>query len=250
MAFWGVPEPAAEAAALGLPAAGTGTAPGSRLPTLPTLLPHGGSLVDADVPALLVPVGEAVGPLAALAAPGTGDADGPDHGIQPDDGAEPEDAAPALPGPEPIWSHSVRAWAVAARLALEHVTAGHLVPALREAGAGRVRAHWRAETHGDPRLTALAEALPAAAHALRFPEPNGPHEPNGSHEPNGLSTPDSAHRPDGVASPPATDATEETRVWSPLALLTAFCDAVADACARAGAPAPASPVTHWTTALT
>ncbi|MBZ4319371.1 DEAD/DEAH box helicase [Streptomyces huiliensis] len=206
MAFWGTPEPAAEAAALGLPAARA--AAGTRLPTL---LPHGGSLVDADVPALLVPVGEAVGALAALAAARDED-DGDEEDEEDEEGAEEAHAVP-----EHLWDHSVRAWAVAARLALEHVTAGHLVPALSEAGEGRVRAHWRAETGGDPRLAALAQALPAAAHALRTTAPS----------------------PDGTPG--------EARVWSPLALLTAFCDAVADACARA--QSPAAPADSWTAAL-
>ncbi|MGI5338055.1 hypothetical protein ACQEVS_11980 [Streptomyces sp. CA-181903] len=248
MAFWGTPEPSAEAAALGLPAAAGTTGTGTRLttpPMLPTLLPHGGSLVDVDVPALLVPVGEAVGALAALTATeaatqagvetGIEAATGSGTGVRADaeevEGAEnandvddaEDEAEPAAP--DRPWGHSVHAWVVAARLALEHVTAGHLVPVLREAGEGRVRAHWRAVTDGDPRLAALATALPAAAHALRVPTPDGT---------------------------PGSDGTDpgEARVWSPLALLTAFCDAVADACARASAPAADGTADSWTTILT
>ncbi|WP_212764263.1 DEAD/DEAH box helicase [Streptomyces sp. I05A-00742] len=193
MAFWGTPEPAADAAALGLDLhaglhagldagldAATGSGTGARLPTL---LPHDGSLVGVDVPALLVPVGDAVRALTALTSPTDSEAPGSKTPAQPPD-------------------RSVHAWAVAARLALEHVTAGHLVPALHPDGEGRP--YWRAELGGDPRLTALAEALPAAAHALRTP-----------------------------ADPTDPAAEERIKVWSPLALLTAFCDAVADACARA-----------------
>ncbi|KAB7850333.1 DEAD/DEAH box helicase [Streptomyces mobaraensis] len=234
MAFWGTPDPVAEAAALGLPAA-AGTA-GPRLPslaTLPTLLPHRGSLVDVDVPALLVPVGEAVGALAALA---TGTTTGIATGTTTGTGTGTEDDAEnaaEVSAPDRPLGHSVHAWAVAARLALEHVTAGHLVPVLREAGEGLVRAHWRAATDGDPRLAALAAALPAAAHALRV------------HAPAPMDPP-SAPAPAGTDAPPTP-----TRVWSAPALLSAFCDAVADACARAAAPAAAPTATPptWTTAL-
>ncbi|MER5780326.1 SNF2-related protein [Streptomyces mobaraensis] len=235
MAFWGAPDPVAEAAALGLPAT-AGTA-GPRLPALaalPTLLPHGGSLVDVGVPALLVPVGEAVGALATLASgttTGSGTEDGPENAAE-------------ISSPDRPLSHSVHAWAVAARLALEHVTAGHLVPVLREAGEGRVRAHWRAATDGDPRLAALAAALPAAAHALRVPDP-APMDPPSGPTPDRINTP---RTPTGVDAPP-------TRVWSPPALLSAFCDAVADACARAATDATADADTPtaapptWTAAL-
>ncbi|MFI0742177.1 DEAD/DEAH box helicase [Streptomyces sp. NPDC021100] len=254
VAFWGTPEPAVEAAALGLPAGAADTM-GTRLPasptppTLPTLLPHGGSLVDVDVPALLVPVREAVGSLAALTAAGTGTGT---HVV-----AGSGDDAPEAPAADRPWSHSVHAWAVAARLALEHVTAGHLVPVLREAGEGRVRAHWRAATNGDPRLAALAAALPAAAHALRVPTPDAttptpyatstpgiPPIPDTASAPQITSAPNGTSTPDATDTPPAP-----TRVWSPLALLTAFCDAVADTCARTG-DAPTTTPPSWVATLT
>ncbi|QTT73878.1 ATP-dependent helicase [Streptomyces mobaraensis NBRC 13819 = DSM 40847] len=288
MAFWGTPDPVAEAATLGLPAA-AGTA-GPRLPalaTLPTLLPHRGSLVDVDVPALLVPVGEAVGALAALATgTTTGIATGTTTGTGTEDDAE---NAAEVSAPDRPLGHSVHAWAVAARLALEHVTAGHLVPVLREAGEGLVRAHWRAATDGDPRLAALAAALPAAAHALRVHAP-APMDPPSAPAPAGTDAPtapvpprlDAPRTPAPTAvdaprtpapsrtAPPSTPTPARintprtptptgidapptpTRVWSAPALLSAFCDAVADACARAAAPTAAAPTAApptWTTAL-
>jgi superfamily II DNA or RNA helicase len=99
----------------------------------------------------------------------------------------------------PAWrrpSASVLAWSVAAKLALELVAAGRLLPTFRVAdtpGAGR--AHWRVTVPSEPRLSRLASALPVAAYALR--------------------------RPHG-------------EVPSPDELLLAFLDAVADACAREG----------------
>jgi superfamily II DNA or RNA helicase len=99
----------------------------------------------------------------------------------------------------PAWSRpspSVLAWSVAAKLALEHVAAGHLLPAFRPADApGEGVAFWRNAAPSDPRVAQLAAALPVAAHAVR--------------------------RPSG-------------ELWRPQDLLEAFLDAVADACAREG----------------
>lgn len=91
---------------------------------------------------------------------------------------------------------SVQAWSVAAKWALEIVAAGRIVPVL--AGADDPRhavAWWRAAVLGDSRLDALAAAMPIE----------------------GFATPRSA-----------------TEVWSARDLLSAFCDAVADACGRQG----------------
>ncbi|CAN5840144.1 DEAD/DEAH box helicase [soil metagenome] len=111
-------------------------------------------------------------------------------------------ALAALPSPAelPPWgrpSDAVAAWSAAAKLALELVTAGRIAPVLRDGGPGVVIAAWRAVPPPDGRLAALADALPPAAHALRSDE-------------------------------------DDDLVWPPAALLQAFCDAVADACARSG----------------
>ena len=99
----------------------------------------------------------------------------------------------------PAWvrpSDAVLAWSVAAKLALELVAAGRLLPGVELTDTpGEVRALWRAVAHADPRPRALAAAMPRSAHALR-------------------ST--------GGSPVPATE------------LVGAFLDAVADALAREG----------------
>ncbi|HSK91084.1 MAG TPA: DEAD/DEAH box helicase [Euzebyales bacterium] len=90
---------------------------------------------------------------------------------------------------------SVLAWSVAAKLAFELVAAGRLVPTARAVGSDTAVAHWRAAP-ADARIGDLAARFPPAAHALR-------------------------RAGDGAT------------VWPATALLRAFCDAVADACARA-----------------
>lgn len=104
------------------------------------------------------------------------------------------------PGPDwPGWSRpsaSVLAWSAAAKLALELVAAGRLIPMLRPgADPTEAIASWRVATADDTRLDDLAAAFPIAAHALR--------RDNGS-------------------------------LWTARELLAAFLDAVADACAREG----------------
>jgi superfamily II DNA or RNA helicase len=99
----------------------------------------------------------------------------------------------------PAWSRpsaSVLAWSVAAKLALELVAAGRLLPAFRPADMpGTGLAFWRAAVPSDPRTVQLATSMPVAAHAVR--------------------------RPSG-------------ELWRAQELLEAFFDAVADACAREG----------------
>ncbi|WP_436794274.1 DEAD/DEAH box helicase [Actinospongicola halichondriae] len=88
----------------------------------------------ADVPADLVPVAELIGPLAALAA---------DEDVRP----------------------SVRALSVATRLALDLISRGRLLPSAAANGADT----WRIgplDVDDRTRLTQLADALPAAVHAL------------------------------------------------------------------------------------
>jgi len=192
LALWGVPADALEAAAqaLGLP---TG-APA----LLPTVLPRSARarirVAPADVAARVVPVLSAVRALAALAPPGSW---------------------PAWTRP----SDAVLAWSVAAKLALECVARGRVVPGLRTAGPSSAVAGWRAAPPEDGRFADLAAALPPAAHALR------------------------------------TDEDEDQAIWAPQELLAAFFDAVVDTCARTtgGTSAPreaaGSATTRWTTAL-
>jgi superfamily II DNA or RNA helicase len=107
----------------------------------------------------------------------------------------------AMPGRGawPAWrrpSDTVLAWSVAAKLALELVTAGRLLPQLRPTPSPDTGlAVWVARAPRDGRVEALAESLPPAAFAVT--------------------------RPDGSLHDPHT-------------LLRAFLDAVADACGRQG----------------
>ncbi|WP_205745819.1 DEAD/DEAH box helicase [Egibacter rhizosphaerae] len=167
LALWGVDDLEAAATAHALP--------GGATVTLPTVLPRTPRartrVVTAEVPALLIPVLPAARALAAWSAP----ADWP-------------------PWQRP--ADSLLAWSVAAKIALEVVAAGGLVPTLRPAGPDGAVASWRLVPPRDGRWEALGQALPPAAHAL----------------------PDDA---------------DEAAVWSPVALFGAFGDAVADACGRA-----------------
>jgi superfamily II DNA or RNA helicase len=99
----------------------------------------------------------------------------------------------------PAWarpSPSVLGWSVAAKLALELVAGGRLLPGFHPTDVpGEGRASWHVATGSDARPAQLATALPVAAHALR--------------------------RPDG-------------QLWSADELVAAFLDAVADALAREG----------------
>jgi hypothetical protein len=98
---------------------------------------------------------------------------------------------------------SLRAWGLAARLATRVVTRQELVPSLREGVDGVVVAAWRATVDEDEQaaaaLSQLAAAMPPAAHAI---------------------------------------AACEATIWSPEALVSAFCDAVADLAVRQGTDAP------------
>jgi superfamily II DNA or RNA helicase len=93
-------------------------------------------------------------------------------------------------------SASVLGWSAAAKLALELVAAGRILPTFRPAPSpGTGWGSWRVAAAGDDRVAQLAGLLPVAAHAVR--------------------------RDDG-------------QLWSPEELVLAFADAVADACAREG----------------
>jgi SNF2-related domain/SNF2 Helicase protein/Helicase conserved C-terminal domain len=168
LALWGTDDLVGEMTRLGFP---------SGMPaTLPTVLPRSPRAYKrihvADVPTRLVPVGAAVAALAALPSPGA-----------------PANRWPGRQRP----SDAVLAWSVAAKVALELVAAGRVVPTLRAAGDVGV-ASWALAGRGDDRLAALAARLPPAAHALRV---------------------------DG-----------EHAVWSPAAMVAEFGDAVADAFVR------------------
>jgi superfamily II DNA or RNA helicase len=190
LALWGLEADALEAAVRA-----------ARLPTgspaiLPAVLPASvrarTRVAPADVPARAVPVLAAARALAAL-----------------------PPAADWQPWERP--SAAVLAWSVAAKLALEWVAAGRVVPALRAAGPAAAVAAWRAVPSEDGRLAELAAAFPPAAHALR------------------------------------TDS-DDAAVWPAAELLGAFCDAVADTCARMGPSARLSAITggaaaRWTAAL-
>lgn len=195
LALWGPEDLAAVAAELGFPA---GEA--AELPTVVAASARARrKMVAADLPCRLLPMRTAVRVLAAL--PGL-------------------EAWPPWQRP----SDSVVAWSVAAKLALEHLAAGHVVPALRPAGPGLGVAYWRLAAPGDARLAELAEAFPPAAHALLRDE-------------------------------------DDEMIWSAADLLAAFCDGVADSCTRRAAPGASAahsahagrdvPFDHaWVTALT
>jgi superfamily II DNA or RNA helicase len=139
--------------------------------TLPTIADDTTRVAPREAPARALPLLPAVRRLAAL---------------------PPGSDLPAWSRPAP----SVLAWSVAAKLALELVAAGRLLPGLEPTGTpGEGRASWRAVAPSDTRPDQLAAALPVAAYALRHP---------------------------GGA------------LWSPEDLVRAFLDAVADACAREG----------------
>ena len=108
-------------------------------------------------------------------------------------------AAMPLGSDWPAWSRpspSVLTWSVAAKLALELVAAGRVLPTFRPtADPAQGRAGWTVVAPSDPRPVRLAASMPIAAHALR--------------------------RSGGQLAP-----AEE--------LVRAFLDAVADACAREG----------------
>jgi superfamily II DNA or RNA helicase len=189
LALWGGDDLVRRAEELGFP-------PGepAELPTVLPASPRARKNVAAtDVPAHVVPIRTAARVLATI---------------------DPPDAWPAWSRP----SDSVLAWSVAAKLALEQVAAGHLVPVLRPAGEDQAITYWRLVGAGDGRLAGLARVMPPAAHALRRDE-------------------------------------DDQTIWTAVDLLAAFGDAVADACARTLDGTPAVPRRRsfehrWVAALT
>jgi hypothetical protein len=151
VALWGVDDIGEQMARLGF-------APGAPA-TLPTVLPRTPRAYkrvrSVGVPARLVPVEAAARALAALPSPAT--------------------SAHRWPGRRRP-SDSVLAWSVAAKIALELVASGRVVPTLRAAGDVGV-AGWALATAGDDRLAELAARLPPAAHALRVEGADAVHAP-------------------------------------------------------------------------
>jgi superfamily II DNA or RNA helicase len=151
------------ASGLGLPTGEPG-----RLPTVELV---DGGVRPVEAPARLVPVLLAVRRLAAM---------------------PPGSDWPAWARPTP----AVLSWSVAAKLALELVAAGRLLPDFHPTDTPREgRASWRVVAPSDARPGHLAAAMPVAAHAVR--EPSG-------------------------------------ELWTAAPLVHAFLDAVADACVREG----------------
>ena len=163
-AMWGTDDVVAAAAELDLPAGDPGMLRTVSLEGPPR---------PADVPARIVPALPVLRRLAAM--PTAGD-------------------WPAWKRP----SDSVLAWSTAAKLALETVVGGHLLPGFRPASQpGHGTAFWRAVPPRDGRLASLAEAFPLAGHALRLPD-------------------------------------DDQAIVDAHRLIGAFLDAVADVCARQG----------------
>lgn len=145
--------------------------PAGRVTVFPTVVHAAGKRQSVDRHARAVPVFTALRALAALP-------------------ALDEWAAWRRP------SHAVLAWSAAAKLALELVAAGRLIPHLTATAVlDEGTAFWQAVPAGDERIADVLQALPFNGHALRR---------------------------DGVS------------VWTAERLMHAFFDATADACGREG----------------
>lgn len=186
----GPPDPEREVAELALPAGDPATMP-VTLPASPRARTR---VAVAEVPCRVMPVLAAARVLAALPA---------------------AERWPAWDRP----SDAVLAWSLAAKLAVETVAAGRIVPDVQPAGANVGVARWRAA-----RLrTAASPSSPR-----RCPRPLTPGRP--------------------TRTRPRCADEDEAAVWHPTALLSA----VADACARASAPpagTPAQRAASWSARL-
>jgi hypothetical protein len=123
-------------------------------------------------------------------------------------------------------SDSVRAWSLAAKLAVELVARGHMVPLLDRGDKDAPYARWAitnmtSETR--ERIAALEEALPIAAYSLVMDDGQGNEGGRGKRRKN---------RRRRKRKP----VTEQTTIWKPSSLLRAFLDSVADALAREALP--------------
>ncbi len=122
-------------------------------------------------------------------------------------------------------SDSVRVWSMAAKLAVELVARGHMVPIIERNESTEPYAHWTITTmtpETRERIAALERALPIAAHALVLQE--------GQENDNGRRKRKSRRRRK------RKQVTPETTIWEPARILRAFLDAVADAIVRDAAP--------------
>lgn len=121
-------------------------------------------------------------------------------------------------------SDSMRAWTMAAKLAVELVARGHVVPLIDYNDTGKPYARWAvasmtAETR--ERMALLEQMLPIAGHALV--------RNDGQEHDDASQKKKNRRRKRKPVSP-------ETTVWAPGVLLRSFLDAVADAAIRDASP--------------
>lgn len=122
-------------------------------------------------------------------------------------------------------SDSVRVWAMAAKLAVELVAAGEIVPLLEKDADGNAYARWgiaNASADTRERIRMLADALPIAGHALVVDEGQDHEMAKG--------------RRRNRRRAKRKYVTPETSVWESEALIQAFLDTVADAMCREASP--------------
>jgi hypothetical protein len=125
-------------------------------------------------------------------------------------------------------SDSVRVWSLAAKLAVELVARGHMVPVLDRGDKDVPYARWAitsmtAQTR--ERLAHLERALPIAAYALVLKD--------------GQTHENARRKRRNRRRRKRKPVTPETMVWRPSALLRSFLDSVADAIVRDAAPSTA-----------
>lgn len=122
-------------------------------------------------------------------------------------------------------SDSVRVWAMAAKLAVELVAAGEIVPLLEKDDEGNAYARWgiaNASADTRERIRMLADVLPIAGHALVVDEGQDHEMAKG--------------RRRNRRRAKRKYVTPETTVWDSEALIQAFLDTVADAMCREASP--------------
>ena len=124
-------------------------------------------------------------------------------------------------------SDSVRAWTMAAKLAVELIARGHFVPLIDYNDGGKPYARWAvasmtAETR--ERIALLEQMLPIAGHALVRNSGRDTEENDGE------------KKKKKNRRRKRLPVTSETTIWEPGVLLRAFLDAVADAATRDAAP--------------
>lgn len=125
-------------------------------------------------------------------------------------------------------SDSVRAWALAAKLAVEGIAQGQFVPLLDRTPREQVIARWASTTPSPQtreRLQRIEDAIPIAGHCLVLDE--------------GSSSERRGRRRKNRRRRRRKPVTEHTTVWEPGVLLRAFMDAVADAVCRDASPSSA-----------